>query len=304
MVDLSAGRFAPNVPWVETDDVAIATLAAQHLRERGFKQFGYCGDPHFEWSRRRREAFHQLITQAGLPCFDFVAPPSADEMPALIKWLNGLPKPIGIFACYDVRGQQILDACRDLTLAVPEEVGVLGVNNDELLCELAFPPLSSVTPNARRAGYEAAALLDRMMKGERVPPDETRIPPLGICGRQSTDVLAVEDPNIAQALRFIREHACDPIDVNDVLRIVPLSRRVLEQRFAQLLNRTPHAEILSVRLNRAKQLISETKLSLGEIATRAGFEHPGGTSASRSSARRAFLPGNSARTSATNRTEK
>jgi LacI family transcriptional regulator len=153
-------------------------------------------------------------------------------------------------------------------------VGVLGVNNDELLCELAFPPLSSVTPNARRAGYEAAALLDRMMRGERLPPDEIRIPPLGICCRQSTDVLAVEDSAIAQALRFIREHACDPIDVSDVLRVVPLSRRVLEQRFVQLLNRTPHAEILSVRLNRAKQLIGETKLSLGEIATRAGFEHP------------------------------
>lgn len=274
VVDLSAGRFAPNIPWVETDDVAIATLAAQHLRERGFKQFGYCGDSRFEWSRRRREAFHQLITGARLPCFEFNPTASVDEMPALLKWLRGLPKPIGIFACYDVRGQQILDACRDLSLAVPEEVGVLGVNNDELLCELAFPPLSSVTPNARRAGYEAAALLDRMMRGERLPPDEIRIPPLGICNRQSTDVLAVEDSAIAQALRFIREHACDPIAVGDVLHVVPLSRRMLEQRFVQLLNRTPHAEILSVRLNRAKQLMSETKLSLGEIASRAGFEHP------------------------------
>ena len=274
VVDLSAGRFAPNIPWVETDDTAIARLAAEHLRERGFKQFGYCGDTRFEWSRQRWEAFRQVIVEAGLPCFDFSSRQSVDETPALIKWLDGLPKPVGIFACYDVRGQQILDACRDLALAVPEEVGVLGVNNDELLCELAFPPLSSITPNARRAGYEAAALLDRMMRGERVPPHETLIPPLGICRRQSTDVLAVEDPSIAQALRFIREHACDPIDVSDVLRVVPLSRRVLEQRFVQLLNHTPHAEILSVRLNRAKQLISETKLSLGEIAARAGFEHP------------------------------
>lgn len=274
VVDLSAGRFAPTVPWVETDDASIAALAADHLRERGFKQFGYCGDPRFEWSRRRRDAFQQLIAQAGFPCFDYSVSPSAEEMGRLTTWLKKLPKPIGIFACYDVRGQQVLDACRDLGLAVPEQVAVLGVDNDELLCELAFPPLSSITPNARRAGYEAAALLDRMMRGERLPPDETRIPPLGISRRQSTDVLAVDDPHIAQALRFIREHACDPIDVSDVLRAVPLSRRILEQRFVQLINHTPHAEILAVRLNRAKQLIAETKLSLGEIAIRAGFEHP------------------------------
>ncbi len=274
-VDLSAGRFAPLLPWVETDDAAIARLAAQHLLERGFKQFGYCGDVRFRWSQQRGETFRRLIREAGHPCHDFVEPDRpTDEIAALARWLQGLPKPAGVFTCYDIRGQQVLDACRVAGLAVPEEVAVLGVDNDELLCELAFPPLTSVMLNARGAGYEAAALLARLMRGVRVPPVETRIAPLGICPRQSTDVLAVGDPHVAWALRFIREHACDPVDVGDVLRAVPLSRSILEKRFRQMLNRTVHDEIIAVRLIRARQLLSETDLSLAEIATRTGFEHP------------------------------
>ncbi len=276
-VDVSAGRFVPTLPWVETDDEKIARLAADHLLERGFKTFGYCGDTRFHWSRRRSDAFGRLIRAAGCDVAEF-APDSRDAISAQIAaigaWLKERPKPIGVFAAYDVRGHQVLDACRSVGLAVPEEIAVIGVDNDELLCELAFPPLSSVMPNARRAGYEAAALLDRMMRGERVPPTETRIEPLGICPRQSTDVLAIDDPQIAQALRFVREHACDPIDVGDLLRVVPLSRRILEARFRRLLNHSPHTEILNVRLNRVKQLLADTDLSLEEIAARTGFAHP------------------------------
>lgn len=276
-VDLSAGRFVPALPWVETDDTAIARLAADHLLARGFRHFGYCGDPRFQWSRRRGAAFLECIRTAGHDCQEFRPPPGGDEvaeLAALRKWLEALPRPAGIFACYDIRGQQVLDACRSARLSVPEEIAVLGVDNDELLCELAFPPLSSVVPNARRAGYEAAALLARMMRGERVPAEETRVAPLGIHLRQSTDVLAVDDPHIVRALRFIREHACDPIDVGDVLRVVPLSRRLFEQRFRRLLNRSPHAEILAARIARVKQLLAETALSLEAIAARSGFEHP------------------------------
>jgi len=156
---------------------------------------------------------------------------------------------------------------------VPNEIAILGVDNDELLCELTSPPLSSVFPNAPRAGYEAAELLNRIMEGQKIGPKAHRIAPLGVKVRQSTDVLAIDDRVIARALQFIREQACTGINVDDLLRAVPLSRRVLEQRFQRLLGRTPREEILNVRLNRAKQFLAETDLSLAQIAERTGFEH-------------------------------
>ena len=278
-VDVSAGRFVPTLPWVETDDVAIANLAVEHFLNRGFKHFAYCGDPRFQWSRRREDAFLDILLRHQQSAFTYVPlSASVDEASAVVRnlaeWLVHLPKPVGVFACYDIRGQQLLDACRQVGLSVPDEVAVVGVDNDELLCDLAFPPLSSIVPNAGLAGYEVAAFLARMMRGEKVAVDETRIAPLGVHLRQSTDVLAIADREIALALRFIREHACDPIDVADLLKVVPLSRRILEKRFVKLLNHTPHAEILSVRVNRVKQLLTETQLSLEEIAERVGFDHP------------------------------
>lgn len=277
-VDVSAGRFVPTLPWVETDDEAIARCAAQHLLERGFKQFAFCGDARFAWSREREAAFTRMVRDAGFRCETFRLGARlrevAAENAALETWLRRLPKPVGIFACYDIRGQQVLEACRSRGLAVPDEVAVLGVDNDELLCELADPPMSSVIPDSRQTGYRAAALLDQLMRGQRPAQLENRVAPLGVLARQSTDVLAIDDPHVVKAVRFIREHACDPIDVSDVLRVIPVSRRILERRFSRLLRHSPHAEIIAVRLNRVKQLLAASRLSLEEIAQRAGFEHP------------------------------
>jgi LacI family transcriptional regulator len=153
-------------------------------------------------------------------------------------------------------------------------VAVLGVDNDEILCDLAEPPLSSVVPNTRRIGYEAAAMLDRLMAGEPAPTGPTLIEPLAVMTRQSTDVLAVGDRDVAAAIRYIREHACEGISVNDVLAAVPLSRSVLERRFTRILGHTPKEEISRVRLRRIKQLLAETDLPLARIATMTGFEHP------------------------------
>jgi LacI family transcriptional regulator len=274
-VDVSAARHIPTLPWVETDDQAIAKLAAEHFLERGFKNFAYCGARGFHWSRWRGEHFVELLKVSGYRCPIFAPPgqPSDEQIAALEEWLKRLPKPVGVFACYDVRGQQILDACRNAGLAVPDEVAVLGVDNDELLCEVASPRLSSVTPDTHRTGYEAAALLARMMKGERPGALELRVAPIGVQCRQSTDVLAIDDPHVTRAVRFIREHACDPIDVEDVLRAVPLSRKVLETRFRRLLNHTLHDEIVRVRMARAKQLLADTDLTLADVAARTGFEH-------------------------------
>jgi LacI family transcriptional regulator len=278
VVDVSAARLISSLPWVETNDGEIARLAAEHLLERGFKHFGYCGDTRFNWSNWRAERFEQLIRKAGYPCFTYASAKTIrakgeGQVDDIGRWLAGLPKPVAVMACYDLRGQQVLDACRRMDLAVPDEVAVIGVDNDELLCDLSSPPLSSVIPNTRRAGYEAAALLDQMMSGRKVGAEAHLIEPIGVAARQSSDVLAIDDRNIARAVRYIREHACDGINVEDVLSAVPLSRRLFENRFKKLIGRTPHEEIIRVQLNRVKQLLSETELSLAEIAERTGFEH-------------------------------
>lgn len=276
-VDVSAARLVPELPWVETDDAEIARLAAKHLLERGFRRFAFCGDARFNWSAWREEHFCRSVTAAGGTVARYRPTHSDADLTAqardLRRWVAELPKPVGVMACYDIRGQQVLDACRGAGLAVPDEVAVVGVDNDALLCELASPPLSSVAPNTHRTGYEAAALLDRLMSGRKVPPVAHLIPPLGVAARQSTDVLAVDDREVARAVQFIREHACQGIRVSDILREVPLSRRVLEQRFLNLLGKTPRQEILEVRLARVKQLLSATDLPLYLIAERTGFEH-------------------------------
>jgi LacI family transcriptional regulator len=279
-VDLSAARQVPGIPWVETDDAAIARLAFDHLKERGLRHFGFCGVSQFNWSNWRRDHFLQCAARAGCECSLFPEPagphppPSHDqELEALAAWLRALPKPVGVMASYDTRGRQVLAACKLAELAVPDEVAVIGVDNDELLCDLADPPLSSVAPDADLTGYTAARLLDRMMDGERVARAAHLLKPLGVVPRLSTDTLAVADPEMSHAARFIRAHACDGINVGDVLAEVTMSRRVFETEFFRLFGRRPHEEIVRTRLQRVKDLLTQTDLPLHAIADRAGFRH-------------------------------
>ncbi|HWL10029.1 MAG TPA: XylR family transcriptional regulator [Planctomicrobium sp.] len=280
VVDVSAARRLQEIPWVETDDSEIAKLAAGHLLDRGFRNLAFCGDDGFNWSLWRREQFENVVRQAGCQYFEHLSHSRSQtedswnkEKLELTRWLKKLPRPIGIFASYDIKAQKLLEICRELSISVPEEMAVIGVDNDRLLCDLSFPPLTSVIPNTHRTGYEAAMLLDRMMSGETVPAEAHLIKPIGIETRQSTDVLAIDDPHVAMALRIIRQSASLGINVQDVLKKVPLSRRVLESRFQKLLGRTPHQELIRLRIAHVRQLLIETNLSLAEIATRTGFEH-------------------------------
>jgi LacI family transcriptional regulator len=277
VVDVSAAQLFEGVPWVETDNRAIAALAFGHLRERGFRHFGFCGLRNFNWSLWRRDHFCALAREAGIEvAVHMAARPTghaadwAAEQRALVKWVGKLPKPVGIFACFDLRGRQLLDACRSAGVRVPDDVAVVGVDNDPLTCELADPPLSSVEPDTHRTGYVAAELLDRIMRGGRVKRGEYAIPPLGIAARRSTDALAINDPIVSAAVRFIREHACDGITVDQVIGEVAVSRRILEKRFRDLVGRTPHEEIVRCRVARAKQLLATTDLPLKAIAERIG----------------------------------
>ncbi len=276
VVDVSAARLLPGVPYVETDDVAIARLAAEHFIERDFRHLAFLGDDRFRWSGNRRDAFAAAARGRSISVYEprGRARDEAAEDAAIEAWLVTLPKPVGLFACYDVRGRQAVEACRRAGLAVPDEVAVLGVDDDAVLCGLTSPPLSSVIPDAISAGRLAAELLGALFRGERLDHDEWLLPPLGIATRQSTDVLAIDDELVATAVRQIRERACTGIKVADLVRSLGVSRRVLERRFLRRLGHTPHDEIARVRFRRVEQLLTGTDLPLTTIAARAGFRHP------------------------------
>jgi LacI family transcriptional regulator len=195
------------------------------------------------------------------------------EQEDVARWLRSIPKPVGVLACNDIRGIQVLDACRRINLPVPEQCAVLGVDNDPNLCEIADPPLSSIDQDEEKTGYEAAALLERMMQGEKVSNEETLVPPLGVVTRSSTDSVAVEDADLAKALRYIRLNACNRISIDDVASHIGLSRRALQRRFKVQLGRTPSDEITAMQLQRIRQMLTETDLKLQVVAERAGFHY-------------------------------
>ena len=271
------------LPLIGVDNRAVSRMVTQHLCERGFRHFGFCGLPRGQhrFMDQRGDHFREMIEDAGYECHVFPAKRRRGrddawehEQDQLGRWIASLPKPVGLMACNDERGLPLLDACRRVGVLVPDEVAVIGVDNDEYLCEMSIPPLSSVDVNPERIGYEAAALLDRMMAGDETPPEYTTVPPRAVVTRQSTDVLATDDREVARAVAFIRQHACDPIQVSDVLWHVSLSRAGLEPRFKRGLGRTIYQEIQRVRVEQAKELLSLTDLPLKQIARRTGFKYP------------------------------
>ncbi len=279
VVDLSDIHQDLGFPRICSADSEIASLAAEHLRERGFTSFACCGFSEQYWSSRRSTAFTEALDAFGFSCELYESQWGGTQFwekdqSNLCRWLEALPKPLGLFATNDVRGQHILDACFRCKLAVPEEVAVIGVDNDELLCGLSNPPLTSVIPNPERIGYEAASLLNELMTGRPAPDHVIEVPPLGIETRQSTDILAIPDNDVASAVSYIRKNACSGATVNDVLRHVPVSRSLLERRFRKYLNRSPQAEIRNVQIKRIKELLAATDLPLERIAALTGFEHP------------------------------
>jgi LacI family transcriptional regulator len=227
------------------------------------------------------EGFAARLGQGGFRCPAFTPRPVRGTSRGwlagqqdLIDWLRDLPKPVGILTWATRRGREVLDACRCAGLLVPEQVAVLGGDDDELLCEVCSPSLSGIVVASEQIGHEAAALLDRLLLGRRPPRQPMLIAPVGVVTRQSTDTLAIENAAIAQAIRFIREHAAEPITVRDVLREVPISRRQLERQFQDCLGRSPATEIRRVHLERAKSLLTSTDLPIPQVASGSGFGTP------------------------------
>ncbi|ACQ79061.1 transcriptional regulator, AraC family [Beutenbergia cavernae DSM 12333] len=275
-VDLSAGRLAAELPGAETDDRAIARLAVEHFTERGLRHFAFCGDERFAWSIKRSTWYSHYVRELGHRPQTFAMKSSgmrAVDRERLAEWLRGLPKPVGVLACYDIAGQEVLEGCKIANLAVPDAVAVLGVDNDELVGTLTSPALSSIEPDTTRTGYLAAEMLDLMMGGRELDPGLRLIEPLRVVARQSSDIFSVSDPLVAEALRYIRDRSDQNLAVEEVLRHVGLSRRSLDHRFAQTLGRTVHGEIVRVRMGHVAELLSSTDWTLPQIAERLEFSH-------------------------------
>jgi LacI family transcriptional regulator len=243
------------------------------------ENFGFFGRAWSSVSVGRATGFAAVVAKRGFACsmcpVDWPEPDRLENphWPGLIAWINSLPKPLGVMAVDDSAAHDLAAACLHSDIPVPEQVAIIGVNNDDLLCESAWPPLSSVEADFSRMGYAAAGLLEKLLNGEKFTASEhtVRLPPLGVVRRMSTDVLAVEDPNVAAALQFIRIHACNPCSVPDILREIPVNRRWLERQFVEKLGRTPHEEITRVRIQTAERLLLRPDLTLPVIAARCGF---------------------------------
>jgi LacI family transcriptional regulator len=270
----------PDVAHVVTDSEAAGRLAAEHLLGCGFKHFAFCGPGHIHWSVARRKSFQQRLKQSGRKVHFFDAPAEGHETSwknghsLMGRWLKSLPKPVGVMACNDDVAHHLVEACKTAGLHVPDQVGIIGVDNDELVCELSSPTISSVGINFERAGYESARALDEWMRrGKKSRPARIDALATHVVPRLSTDILAVEDPQLLKALRFIRDHARENVRVADVSRAAGLSRRALENRFRLELGRSILQEIRRIRVDLISQMLVETDLPVSDIARARGYEN-------------------------------
>jgi LacI family transcriptional regulator len=264
-------------PLVHVDDPAISKLVADHFRSRDFAHFAFYGIAGENWSERRARAFRDECGNAA--SFHLLETPrrkgsaAADSFRKLQQWLRELPKPIAMMVCSDQRGLELLEACLSENISVPEEIAVIGVDNDTALCEISEPSLSSVRGGHFNVGFEAARTLDRLIRNESVPGDSLLVPPNGIVERDSSNTRAIADPVVARGIRYIREHIAQPITNDSISRAAGISRTLFQKRFRQACDQSIREFILSRRIERAMLLIKSTDIPLAEVAERCGFNH-------------------------------
>ena len=274
---ISPNIINPDIPTIITNAKKVGELAAYHLIERGFKNFAFCGFEEMAWSINRHDCFVNTIEQNHCSVHSFFKPVNnmlnlkETEKADLVNWLLKLPKPVGLMTCNDDMGRAILEVCKYAEIPVPEQIAVVGVDDDELICELTDPPLSSVSLNAERVGYKAAELLERLMQGEKMQGQIIVQEPTHVITRHSSDVIAVEDQDVATALTYIRQYYNDPITVDDVAKNVNLSRRHLYKKFMETLGYSVHQEIKNMRIEHISRLLLQTDLSIYQITMSLGF---------------------------------
>lgn len=278
-VELRTTNFGGNRPYVGMDNRLIGTSVAEHFRERGYRQFAAYSLHTESFFIERLRNFVTSVEALGGHCS--VLPETTSDsakdweksQARLVAWLKELPKPVGIFAANDQLGVRLLEACQRAGIAVPEEVAVVGAENEETLCTFSTPPLTSVRYDGQAVGYFAAEMLDRLMRGQRLRRNSVLIPPRGIVVRHSSDSLVINDPFVAHAARLIREEALSGLNVDQLCRKLNASRSTLDRRMKAALKRTPKEEILRVRFREVERLLRETDLTIDTIAAQTGFAH-------------------------------
>jgi LacI family transcriptional regulator, galactose operon repressor len=278
VVNVSSMALPVEFPTVSVDNMAIGRMAADHLMHQGYRTFACHMESRVYYSRQRLAGFRKRLNETGRDCEVFDTSPTAghgsDAMAlrdATCRWLKSMHHPAGLYTHGDLRAAALLEICRDLGLSVPEQIGILGTDNDELLCGSTSPTLSSVDLAPNAVGYHAAELLGELMSGAAIPAGMKMVPPRGVIGRESTHPTFTDDEMLAQAVAMIRDRAGDPIDVSDILQAVPMSRRSLERHFRARLGRSPSQEIRRVQMDRAKFLLAETDQTLRAIAGSCGY---------------------------------
>jgi LacI family transcriptional regulator, galactose operon repressor len=262
---------------ISSDSEGAARMAAEHLLARGFKNFGYVGLWDRGWSERRETAYRSALHSAGFEPIIYSAPKTSKqrswelEQSILAMWIKELPKPVGVMACNDDRGRGVLEACRLAGVRVPEQVAVIGVDDDELFCELADPPLSSVALNAEHGGYRAAHLLDQLIRKKVKGPQKLIVEPTHVVARRSTEIQAIGDREVGSAMDFIHRNRARNFTVNDVAADVGISRRNLEVKFRRSTGRTILSEIQRIRLEHAKRMLRDTDIPIPQIAASSGY---------------------------------
>jgi LacI family transcriptional regulator len=281
-IGLTDEQLAPDSPLhslseISSDPAEVSRLAADHLLDRQFRHFAYVGSGDRGWSSRREKAFRDYLAERGIVPHVYRSPDKRRdqvwerEQDILANWVSKLPTPIGLFACDDDRGREVIEACTQAGLKVPEEIAVVGVDNDEVFCDLSDPPMSSVSLNIETAGYRAAALLDGLMSGTITEPASIKVEALCVVTRRSSDIVAVEDDEVSSALRIIHHEQGRGVSVESIVDELAVSRRSLEKRFRSVLGRSILDEIQSARLDHSKRLLLETTYSVSRVAKLSGF---------------------------------
>ncbi|QDU88498.1 Xylose operon regulatory protein [Pirellulimonas nuda] len=267
-------------PSVVTDEEELGRMALAHLLDRGFRHFAYFAPPSHQYSKKRGEAFREIVKEAGYECIEYKPGYRAgrilswaEQQQRASRWLSSLPRPVAVLTVQAHQARQLAEICHFTGVRVPDDVAILAGDADDLMCEVSTPPLSNINVASEKIGHDAAELLDRIIAGEPAPKEPIRIPPRGVTSRQSTDLLAIDDSMIVDALRFIRKHACRGIVVDDILRDIPISRRTLEIQFRHYLGRSPAKEIRRVQLERAQELLGKPELSITEVGLACGFSN-------------------------------
>jgi LacI family transcriptional regulator len=267
-------------PRVTSDAEAVVRMAVTHLREKGLAHIAFCGEPHRQFIDFWTDAYRSVMNQAGMN--PIVYQPSARIGPRADqerrendrrRWIESLPKPVGILGWATSICRHVAMACDVSDIKMPEEVAIISLETEDLLGRVVHPPLSGVDIPVEKIGYEAARQLDRLLHGKAATPNEIHLPPLGVTTRQSTDLVACDDPRIQQALRFIRDHKHEGIDVRTVLKAVPMARRTLERRFHELLGRSPADEIRRAKIEKVRGLLDSTSIPIPDIAEACGFNY-------------------------------